>query len=72
MRSKNVASPSTLGAFIVTLSIGCGPGSDVPLTKAPAPTPFPTQELSKDPKKGGGSGFSGHMKRNPGADPLSR
>ena len=71
MRSKNVVSFSTLGAFVASMSIGCNQGTDVPLTKAPVPEPFPTQELSKDPKKGG-RGFSGQMKRNPGLDPLAR
>jgi hypothetical protein len=72
MRFKNVVSLSTLGAFIATLAIGCSEGSDVTLTKAPAPTPAPPQELPKEVKKGGGTSSSGNMKRNPGADPLAK
>jgi len=71
MRSKNVVSFSTLGVFVATLALGCGEGTDVPLAKAPVPTPAPTQDLSKDPKKGS-EGLSGKMKRNPGGDPLAR
>jgi hypothetical protein len=67
---KNVVSFSALGVCVATLAIGCGEGTDVPLTKAPAPTPAPTQDLSKDPKKS--AGLSGKMKRNPGGDPLAR
>jgi hypothetical protein len=71
MQLKNLVSLSTLGGFIATLAIGCSDASDVPLAKAPAPTPAPPQELPKEVKKGGGPSSSGNMKRNPGADPLA-
>ncbi len=71
MRLRNVVSLSTLGAFIVTLSLACGESADVKVAEAPAPTPVPSKPLPKEVNKGGGPGASGNMGRNPGADPLA-
>jgi len=71
MRSKKVVSFSAIGVFVAAMALGCGEGTDVPLTKAPVPTPAPTQDLTKKPMKGS-AGLSGKMMRNPGGDPLAR
>jgi hypothetical protein len=72
MRLKNVASFSVLGVFVVTLSLGCGEGTDVKVAEAPAVKPGPVVPVPKTIKEGGGPSSSGNMKRNPGADPLSK
>jgi hypothetical protein len=68
MRHRNTLCLSTLFAFVVSFSVGCGEGTEVKVTKAPEPTPAPAGvPLPKDVKKGGGPGSSGNMKRDPGA-----
>jgi len=66
MRMKQVLGSATLGAFVATLSIGCG-SSEVPMVTAPAYQAPPAQPLPKDVKQGGGKASSGNMKMNPGA-----
>jgi hypothetical protein len=68
MQLKNVASFLTLGAFVVSLSVGCNQGTDIPLARVPPATPSPTKPAPKEVKKGGGPGSSGHMQVNPGAE----
>jgi len=72
MQMKKILGFWMLGVFVMSLAIGCTGGSDVQVAKAPMSTPAPTQELPKDPKKGGGTMSSGNMQRNPGADPLAK
>jgi hypothetical protein len=68
MRLRNILGLGTLFAFVISLSIGCGEGTDVKVTKAPEPTAAPAGvPLPKEVKKGGGAASSGNMKRDPGA-----
>ena len=70
MRFKTVLSFSTLSAIVATLVVGCGPGTEVKLADAPPVAPVKPGPLSKDTKKAPPSS-SGHLGRNPGADPLA-
>jgi len=70
MRLKTCVSGAILAGFLASVLVGCS--TDVPVTPADAPTPVPTKDLPKEPKKGGGPASSGNLKRNPGADPLAR
>jgi hypothetical protein len=66
---------STLGAFALTLAIGCGDSSEVKVADAPGYKPsekIEAKPLPKEITKGGGPSSSGNMKRNPGADPLQK
>jgi hypothetical protein len=72
MRLMNVVGCSILGGFVVALGLGCGQGTDVQVAEAPAPKPVEIKPVPKEVKKGGGPSSSGNMKRNPGADPLSK
>jgi hypothetical protein len=63
---------STLAAFALTLSIGCGEGTDVKLANAPVPERAPSKELPKEVTKGGGPASSGNMNRDPSKDPMER
>jgi hypothetical protein len=71
MRLKNVVSFTTLAVFVVTLTMGCGQSSDVPVATAPATAPGAVKPLPKKPQEGGGRASSGNTQRNPGADPLA-
>jgi len=71
MRFKTVMSLSALAAFVATLAIGCGQGTDVSLAPATPIQPAKPEPLPKDPMKGGGAGSSGNLGRDPGADPLA-
>jgi hypothetical protein len=75
MRIRGIVCDITLGAFLATLALGCD-GSDVQGVKVapekPALDPNAKVEVPKEVTKGGGSGSSGNMKRDPGADPLAR
>jgi hypothetical protein len=75
MRIRRIVCNITLGAFLATLALGCD-GSDVQGVKIPAEKPAVAPGVSvplpKEPEKGGGSGSSGNMKRDPGADPLAK
>jgi hypothetical protein len=68
MRFKTVLSFSTLAAFVATLAIGCSPGTEVPLAKAPPFTPPKPEPVPKDVKQGGGPGSSGNAKMDPSAE----
>jgi hypothetical protein len=72
MRFRHFVSLSTLAAFALTLSIGCGEGTDVKLANAPVPEKAPPKELPKELTKGGGPGSSGNMNRDPSKDPMER
>jgi len=66
-RVKPVIVTATLFGFATALSLGCG-GTDVPVIKVEPAQAGPTKPLPKDVKQGGGSGSSGNMKMNPGAN----
>jgi hypothetical protein len=68
MRIKTCLVAAALAGLAVASSIGCSESTNVPLTSAPAVQAPPPQPVPKDIKKGGGSGSSGNMNRNPGAD----
>jgi len=67
MRLKVLCSFSVLAGFLMTLAIGCSEGTEVKLAPAPMPPEAPKTDPPKDPKRGGGPGGSGNMKKNPGA-----
>jgi hypothetical protein len=74
MHIRKIVTFSTLGAFLAALAIGCQ-SSEVEGIKVPEKTPPPPDQSAPVPKeitKGGGTGSSGNMKRNPGADPLAK
>jgi hypothetical protein len=71
MRLKHVVSFTTVAVFVMTLAMGCGPGTDVKLADAPATDPGEVKPLPKKPQQGGGPASSGNAQRNPGADPLA-
>jgi hypothetical protein len=72
MRFKHVGSFTTLAVFIATLAIGGCQGTNVPLADAPPTAVGEVKPLPKKAQQGGGPSSSGNMKRNPGADPLSK
>jgi hypothetical protein len=75
MRLKNVVGLSTLGAFALTMAMGCGDTSEVKVADAPDYKPsekIEAKPLPKEITKGGGPGSSGNLGRNPGADPLQK
>jgi hypothetical protein len=67
MRIRNVVSFSALGAFVLSVLIGCE-STEVKLAPAPVPTPVPPQPVPKEVIKGGGGGSSGNMKSDPAKD----
>jgi len=67
MRIKSAIGLATVLTLPLTTNIGCGDGGNTPVADAPALKPAETQPLPKSVKKGGGSGSSGNMNRNPGA-----
>ena len=71
MRSKHALSLATLGGLLMTVSIGCGQGTEVSIAKPqgevkPSPSVAPS-ELKGAAKNAVGPGTSYNMKRNPGA-----
>ena len=68
MRLKDVVRFSTLGVFVVALTLGCDQ-TKVEVAPAPAQQSLPKQAVPKERTKGGGPGSSGNINRNP-FDPL--
>jgi hypothetical protein len=68
MRLRRILSLFTLAAFVTTLTIGCGEGTDVKLAPAPPGKPEPSAPLPKETTKGGGPASSGNAGRNPGGN----
>jgi len=68
MSFKKAVGLSTLAALLMTLSFGCGQGTDVQLAPAPAIKAEESKPLPKETKKGGGPASSGNAGRNPGGN----